>query len=952
MKKIFSVVVTIMMLWSVFVLGLTAFAETLDNYSNPSIISQTETQEDGMSGNFFQYIIDLFKSLFCSKIIFDTEGGSEVDEYYKLKFSSITPPDDPVKEGYTFVGWNPEIPSKMPWNNLTVKANWDANIHSVCWEIDGVIVKTEEYTYGSVISYFDPTIRNGYTFSGWYSIPETMPDDDVTISGNYTKDTEIVITENDEEFTNKVMELVDQSLNDENFDKEAALEDEFYMCRVIVKVDDYSGIDFSQFEADTIVVKDDGTVVLQFGDRDSAQNCSDYLNGLSEVAFAEADAYIDVPIGLDIEPIPQMDNSSWGERYINADKYAYYLENNNFNNMVTVAVVDSGIDMNHTYLKGRILSSAWDCFGKDNNPEDDTGHGTHVAGIIVNCTNNLNVKILPIKSLNSAGGTLLSIVEGITYAADHEAEVINLSIESPLGKSSKYVENAINYAVSKDCTVVVAAGNGKGTEHKPTDTAGVCPANMDNVIVVAALDENSQKGYFSNYGNSVDVIAPGVGVISSYKDGKFAIADGTSQAAPHISAVAAMFKLAYPGYTPAQIEKLIKECCVDKGPSGKDVYYGNGCPDMYSKIPDCTVSFNTNGGKSISSATTKNSSSVVLPNTTKSFTVKLNPNGGVISTATYTRNCTLDGWYNNSALSGNKYAIASSYMLLKDQTLYAKWNNPTLGDISVPKKNYHHFVEWNTKADGTGTKYTSSTKINSNVELYAIWEINPASDWVSAKSKPADAEVIARKYTYDYTSYEEDTVSSIGDGWVCYEEYWKNTGSGSQYYATFPTGFDTDHDYYKNWAKSQPYSGYENANSKRIVSTAWAGYCYWHWMYDTNYANGTSERAIYYKYGYGPDNGYLYKYFGAFTSTNGNYKSDMYYCNSQRMTNYIVPERTSFNECQSATRWFRFDYYICSYQDQVKYYKFSKVEQKESESDPTGQANVSNVNELVQYRAK
>ena len=82
---------------------------------------------------------------------------------------------------------------------------------------------------------------------------------------------------------------------------------------------------------DTIVVKDDGTVVLQFGDRDSAQNCSDYLNGLSEVAFAEADAYIDVPIGLDIEPIPQMDNSSWGERYINADKYAYYLENNNFN---------------------------------------------------------------------------------------------------------------------------------------------------------------------------------------------------------------------------------------------------------------------------------------------------------------------------------------------------------------------------------------------------------------------------------------------------------------------------------------------------------------------------------------------------------------------------------------------------------------------------------------------
>ena len=123
-------------------------------------------------------------------------------------------------------------------------------------------------------------------------------------------------------------------------------------------------------------------------------------------------------------------------------------------------------------------------------------------------------------------------------------------------------------------------------------------------------------------------------------------------------------------------------------------------------------------------------------------------------------------------------------------------------------------------------------------------------------------------------------------------------------------------------------------------------------MYDTASANGTSQRTIYYKYGYGPDNGYLYQYFGAFTSTNGNYNSDIYYCNSQRMTNYIVPERTSFSECQGATRWFRFDYYICSYQDQVKYYKFSKVEQKEAKSDPTGQENVSNVNELVQYRAK
>ena len=130
------------------------------------------------------------------------------------------------------------------------------------------------------------------------------------------------------------------------------------------------------------------------------------------------------------------------------------------------------------------------------------------------------------------------------------------------------------------------------------------------------------------------------------------------------------------------------------------------------------------------------------------------------------------------------------------------------------------------------------------------------------------------------------------------------------------------------------------------------GYIYWHWMYDTNYANGTSGRAIYDRYGNGPTNGYLYKFFGAFTSTNGNYASDKGYCNNLNMTNYIVNDRgTSWDVTQGATRFFRFDYYTCSYTDYYKMFQYYQDNNHESASYPSG-SNLSNIVEWVQYREK
>ena len=981
MKKILSLILATIMAFTIMVPAFTVSAETLNGYSASDSV-KTEVQADNSSGNFFQAIIDFFRSIFYSKITFDTDGGSEIDDYYKLKFSRIAPPADPTKEGYSFVGWEPEIPDRMPWRNLSVKAKWDIHHHNVYWVIDGEIAKTESYAYGDKIIRYTPVEKEGYTLSPWSIMPDTMPDEDITINAAYSineykttwivdgikevaycqynalisipsepqktghtfkewspsvpekmpandltftaifevnsysatfnstqgtfsdgstskriitkygeeisfdqipvregydfagwdkvipdtmpsedlifnakwvaktdikytvnlytmdtngvygnaqkvvcsgttdktatyypeqikgfyvdssstlstvvkadgsaeinvyyarekynvkfvydngeddfskdyyygstitvpedpqkdgytfmgwepevsqtvsgnliykaqweKYTEIVIAESDEEFSSKVMELVNESLNDENFDKDAALEDEFYMSRVIANCSDFSSIDFSMFNADTIVMNDDGTVILQFANRDLAEECSDYLNGLSSVTFAEADAYIESPEEVEIESIPDMSNSIWGEKYINADKYAYYLENNNFNDLLTVAVIDTGIDTDHPYFNGR-LTGGRNCFDGSSYPEDDSGHGTHVSGVVVNCTNNLNVKIMPIKSLNAEGGTLNSIVSGINYAVSQRVQVINLSLESPYGRHSKYLEEAIENAVSKGIIVVVAAGNGEKITHNPVDTANVSPANMDNVIVVGALDETGTKGTFSNFGESVDVIAPGVNVPSTYLDGKYALMSGTSQAAPHISAVAAMFKLSHPDYTPAQIEAMIKQYCVDKGPAGRDDFYGEGCPDMYNAIPDCTVSFNSNGGSYVNSATTKNSSSVILPKPEKSYKVTFDANGGTLSQYSCFSSCTFDGWYKTASLSDERLIDGESYMLLKDQTLYAKWiNNRT--DIASyrPTRNGYKFVGWFT-SPSSGVEYTNASVISDNITLYAHW---------------------------------------------------------------------------------------------------------------------------------------------------------------------------------------------------------------------------------------
>ena len=206
---------------------------------------------------------------------------------------------------------------------------------------------------------------------------------------------------------------------------------------------------------------------------------------------------------------------------------------------VTVAVIDTGICADHPELAGRILAG-YDFVDDDAVPQDDFGHGCAVAGVIAAQAGNgqgiaglaPNAQILPVRVLNSSGyGTYSDIAEGIIYAADQGAQVINLSLGGT--NASTVLENAVGYAMSRGAQVVAAAGNNFGG-------AIMYPAAYAPVISVGALDQSLQHSSFNPAG-ALDVYAPGQSITALALNGGYTSLSGTSLAAPHVSAAIALY---------------------------------------------------------------------------------------------------------------------------------------------------------------------------------------------------------------------------------------------------------------------------------------------------------------------------------------------------------------------------------------------------------------------------
>lgn len=222
---------------------------------------------------------------------------------------------------------------------------------------------------------------------------------------------------------------------------------------------------------------------------------------------------------------------------------------------VKIAVIDTGVDYNHPDLAGKVIKGA-DYVDDDNDPLDENEHGTHVAGIAAANTNNgvgiaglaPKASILAVRVLDANGsGSLDDVAQGIRYAADQGAQVINLSLGGAGGTQT--LQSAVDYAWGKGSVVIAAAGN-EGV------SSPSYPAYYTNAIAVAATDQNDRKASFSNFGTWVDIAAPGVNIYSTTPNNQYASFSGTSMASPVVAGVAGL--LAAQGKSASQIRAALE----------------------------------------------------------------------------------------------------------------------------------------------------------------------------------------------------------------------------------------------------------------------------------------------------------------------------------------------------------------------------------------------------------
>ena len=278
--------------------------------------------------------------------------------------------------------------------------------------------------------------------------------------------------------------------------------------------------------------------------------------------------------------------------------YQWHLENINLNRAweynqgegITVAVLDTGVKANGVDGIENLLQG-YDSYNRDNNPDDMNGHGTHVASTIAQRSNNgigeasvaPMANILPVKVMSDDGyGDNIALAQGIIYAVDNGADIINMSLGNPY--SSSTVKRAIEYAAQNGVVMVAATGNSYASQV-------YYPAAYPEVIAVgAARFDNSKSGY-SNYGTGIDILAPGGdlsrddngdgyadGILQeTYENGRWTspFYEGTSMASPQVAGVAALI-MAEGVRDPEDVRSILHATAKNTGPAGYDSYSGYG----------------------------------------------------------------------------------------------------------------------------------------------------------------------------------------------------------------------------------------------------------------------------------------------------------------------------------------------------------------------------------------
>ncbi len=298
--------------------------------------------------------------------------------------------------------------------------------------------------------------------------------------------------------------------------------------------------------------------IIQFDNSTSAAEALEYYQKAKNTEYVESCKIVTT---LD-DKISSSSKSygehlSWGSEVIGVDDYIDYLGDVNSLPEIDVAIIDTGIDYEHEFLKDRVIRTEYNHSGsgEENSEMDDKGHGTHVAGIVADNTTE-NVKIRGYKVLNSNGsGDIIDAVIAVYQATEDGNKVINMSLGMQ-GKSSA-MEDAVHYATEHDVTVCVSAGN------SGMDAKEFTPAGINECITVAAMDEEWVPPYWTNWGAMIDVVAPGVDINSTVPGNSYKSYSGTSMACPFAAAASALILSRSPDLNCDDVCSIIEENSID-----------------------------------------------------------------------------------------------------------------------------------------------------------------------------------------------------------------------------------------------------------------------------------------------------------------------------------------------------------------------------------------------------
>ncbi|HZM24944.1 MAG TPA: S8 family serine peptidase, partial [Anaerolineales bacterium] len=232
-------------------------------------------------------------------------------------------------------------------------------------------------------------------------------------------------------------------------------------------------------------------------------------------------------------------------------------------------------------MVGKVVQG-YDFVNNDNNPQDDYGHGTHVAGIAAARGNNglgiagvsWGAQIMPVKVLNSFGqGSFSNVAASIIWATDHSAQIINMSLGG--SNYSQILQDAVDYAARRNVLLVASSGN-------TNSNFILYPARLPQVIAVAATNANNQHASFSNYGAEIDIAAPGDNILSLWLGGGYSTFSGTSMATAYVSGLAAVL-LGYDNNA-RTVRQHLEATALDISAAGWDMYTGAGLIQMDAAI--------------------------------------------------------------------------------------------------------------------------------------------------------------------------------------------------------------------------------------------------------------------------------------------------------------------------------------------------------------------------------